>query len=370
MKTFALCLTMLASSGCLLSRSLVLPDNTPLLDAPEVSAQWGVTELYVRSQPAATSGGDQRDYAQLEDQLETRLRRTLEAQTGLGHRKEEATYGVEVVVDVTESAGINGWLGLGASLESAVLLGGAGLGMAVAGPPGSLLGLLLATPVAVIVALTPPSYTELGELEATVVLRRKADGLVVATRHVRSNWHAEVNGYGRSDKLAKKSGASIPELEQRLLETLREVLREVPPGTAPLAVAETPAQAGAHASKRGVDRFAIGGWHPCKLNRPVDVAGREALELISDEDRKDGDHRARHRRVGEQAGSKGVGAQIERLADSEALRGVGHHLLGPDDHAVPVAGGVDDAHRIPLRVVDGFVVLHHHHGSTDPFEEE
>jgi hypothetical protein len=100
--------------------------------------------------------------------------------------------------------------------------------MAVGGPPGSLLGLLIATPAAVAVALAPPAYTELGELEATVVLRRKSDGVAVATRHVRSDWRAELNGYHREDKLARESGGSVPELEQRLLETLREVLREAP----------------------------------------------------------------------------------------------------------------------------------------------
>ncbi len=223
MKTIALCLTMLASSGCLLSRSIVLPDSTPVLDAPEVTARWGVTELFVRSKPS------DRDYKLLEDQLGTRLRSTLEAQEGLGHRKHDAAYGVEVVVDVTESGGMNGWIGLGASLESAVLLGGAGAGMLIAGPPGSLIGLLLATPAAVAVALTPPAQTELGELEATVVLRRRSDGAVMATRHVRSNWRVDMNGYGRDEKLARESGTSIPELEQRLLETLRDVLREVPP---------------------------------------------------------------------------------------------------------------------------------------------
>jgi hypothetical protein len=225
MKTIALCLTMLASSGCLVSRTLVLPESTPLLDAPEVSARWGVTELYVRS---SATNSDQREYKQLQGQLETRLRRTLEAQTGLGHRKEDSKYGVEVLVQLNETSAVNGWMGLGATLESAVLLGGAGAGFAIAGPPGGLVGLVLATPVAVAVALTPPSSTELGELEATVMLRRKSDGAVVATRHVRSNWKAEMNGYGRDKKLARESGTSIPELEQRLLETLREVLREVP----------------------------------------------------------------------------------------------------------------------------------------------
>ena len=229
MKTLALCLTMLASSGCLLSRSLVLPDSTPLLEAPEVSARWGVTELYVRSSPAQTKGNDQRDYTVLERQLATRLRRTLEAQSGLGHRQDDSPFGVEVVVDVTERAGLNGWLALGAGLESAVLLGGAGLGMALGGPPGSLLGLLVATPVAVVVALTPPSYTELGELEATLVVRRKSDGVAVASRHVRSNWRAELNGYHLEGKLAHESGAAVPELEQGLLETLRDVLKTLPP---------------------------------------------------------------------------------------------------------------------------------------------
>jgi hypothetical protein len=121
MKALALVLTMLASSGCVLSRSLVLPEATPMLDAPEITTRWGVTELFVRSRPA----NHQRDYQALEGQLETRLRRTLEAQTGLGHRKDDAPYGVEVVVDVAETAGLSPWMALGGGLESAVLLGGA-----------------------------------------------------------------------------------------------------------------------------------------------------------------------------------------------------------------------------------------------------
>ena len=100
--------------------------------------------------------------------------------------------------------------------------------MALGGPPASLLGLLIATPVAVAAALAPPSQTELGELEATLVLRRKSDGAAIASRHVRSNWRTELNGYAQEGKLASESGASIPALEQQLLETLRDVLRELP----------------------------------------------------------------------------------------------------------------------------------------------
>lgn len=220
MKSIALALTLLASAGCVSSRHLAIPDATPVLDAPEVTARWSVTELFVSARPAET-----RDYQELQTQLETRLRRTLEAQTKLGHRAEGAEYGVEVQVDVHESSGVNGWLGLGAGMEAAVLLGGAGIGMAVGGPPASLLGLLVATPVAVVAALVPPSSTELGELEATIVLRRKADGAVVATRRTRTHWRAEMNGYRQNEKLARESGGAVPELERRMLETLREVLR-------------------------------------------------------------------------------------------------------------------------------------------------
>jgi hypothetical protein len=226
MKMIALALTLLVSAGCVSSRHLTIPDATPVLDAPEVTARWGVTELFVRSRPADTGGNGQRDYKELQTQLETRLRRTLEAQTRLGHRAEDADYGVEVQVDVHEASGVNGWLALGAGMETAVLLGGAGLGMAVGGPPASLLGLLVATPVALVVALAPPSHTELGEFEATVVLRRKADGVVVATRRTRSSWRAEMNGYHQKEKLARESGGSVPELERKILETLREALKD------------------------------------------------------------------------------------------------------------------------------------------------
>ena len=80
-------------------------------------------------------------------------------------------------------------------------------------------------------ALTPPATTEVGEFEGTISLRRPG-GPVIATRHVRSNWRTEMNGYRREAKLAKGSGEGANGFEREVLEALREMLLEMPPPVA------------------------------------------------------------------------------------------------------------------------------------------
>lgn len=226
MRLLLLCLAMVTSSGCVLSRSLVLPSSSVALDDPQVSAQWSVGEVFVRTHERGPPMQEPRDFAPLRAQLEARLRRTLEAQGRLGYRADDAPYALEVVVDVRERSVASPWLVLGASLETGTLLGAAALGTAAGGIAGGPIGMLLGAPLAVVAAMIPPTTTESGEFEATVVVRRRSDGAVLASRHVRSDWHLDVNGFRREGKLAHESGAAIPELEQGVLEIVRQVMRE------------------------------------------------------------------------------------------------------------------------------------------------
>ncbi len=60
---------------------------------------------------------------------------------------------------------------------------------------------------------------------------------MVASRHVRDAWRAEMNGYRREQKLARESGTAVRDFEQVVLEQLRDVLLTLPPGqTAALGV--------------------------------------------------------------------------------------------------------------------------------------
>lgn len=222
-----LLLLLVAASGCVMPRVAKLDLPPPRLDDPEVHATWKVGEVLARAKPGVDTNGRLRDFAPLKDQLEARLRETLEGQAGLGHRGEQAEFEVSVELDVTEVSGLSPWLGLGLGLEAGVLLAGAVSGMAAGGPPGSLIGVLVATPVAVAVALAPPHTTELGELEARVTVRRRG-GEVLVTRHVRRSWRGELNGYHREQKLARESGVAVLELERALLEELRSALKELP----------------------------------------------------------------------------------------------------------------------------------------------
>jgi hypothetical protein len=221
-----LCLAMI-SSGCVLSRSVVMSDAIPTLEAPEVKARWDVKEVFARASAGGMSDGQLRDFAPLKEQLETRLRRTLQAQSNLGRRAENPEFEISLDINVGEHTGLSPWLGLGLGLETGVLLAGAGAGFAIGGPPGGLIGLLVATPIAIVSAATPPNTTEVGEFEGTISLRRPG-GPVIATRHVRSSWKTEMNGYHRETKLAKESGEGAKGFEREILEALRQMLLEIP----------------------------------------------------------------------------------------------------------------------------------------------
>lgn len=230
MKTLVLCFLCLTGSGCVLSRSLRLPDESQVLEVSPQATHWAVSEVFVRSSVAGAGGqiGEPRQYQELKRELETRLRSTLQAQTLLGHQAEGAPYEIEVLVDVEEAGAASPWFCLGLGLEVSILSGGAAVGAVVAGPPGALLGMLAATPPAIVAALVPPVTTESGQFEATLTIRRRVDGAAVATRHVVTEWKAELNGFERREQLAAASGAAVPQLEKALLEALYAALQALP----------------------------------------------------------------------------------------------------------------------------------------------
>lgn len=95
--TRLLLLLLVAASGCVLPRVAKLDLPPPRLDDPEVHATWKVGEVLARAKPGVDTNGRLRDYAPLKDQLEARMRETLEGQAGLGHRAELAECGYKVV---------------------------------------------------------------------------------------------------------------------------------------------------------------------------------------------------------------------------------------------------------------------------------
>lgn len=221
----------LLCTGCVLPRVAKLEHPVPVLSDPEISARWRVGEVLARARSAGDASGQLRDYGPLKQQLEARLRTTLESQAALGHRTQDADFEVDLELEVAETSGLSPWFGLGLGLETGTLLAGAAGGLALGGPPGILVGMLVATPIAIAAALAPPTTTELGEYEAKLVVRRRG-GDVVASRHVRRSWRAELNGYHHEQKLARESGPAVLELERALLEELRGALRELAPAPA------------------------------------------------------------------------------------------------------------------------------------------
>lgn len=226
MKALVLPVVLWLGSGCVVTRELVLPPPAASLPAPEVTALWNVSEVFVRANTSGSADGENRDYEKLKGQLEARLRQTLERQAQLGHRLDDAQYGLELVVDVNERSAMSPWLGLGLGLETVTLLGGAGIGLAVGGAMAGPIGIAAAAPFAVAAALVPPGTRETGEYDLALVVRRRTDGAVVASRHVRHAWAAELNGYFREEKLAKESGGAVAALEAALLALVRDVMRE------------------------------------------------------------------------------------------------------------------------------------------------
>jgi hypothetical protein len=233
-RIFLLCLS-LAAQGCLVSRTLVLGDPLPSLQAPHVAASWKVGEVVAHATSENANQSALRDFAPLKAQLEEHVRKTLEGQVALGTLSPTADYEVDVRLEVDERSGLSPWFGLGLGMEAGILVAGASVGTAIAGPAGTLTGMLVAAPVAVLAAMTPPNSSERGEVGAELTIRRRARP-EVAKRHVRHIWKRELNGFFKKQRLAEESGAAVMDLERAVLTNVRDMLLELQPEARPPAI--------------------------------------------------------------------------------------------------------------------------------------
>ncbi len=240
------------TAGCTTQRYLVLPTDTlvsPVLPESLAGQTWKLGDLSTRvevSQVNQWGTTASRNVDQLKEQLTARVRSTLMAQKGLGAVEGPGVYSLEVELVVREAYGLGKgfWLGLG--LNTVVLLAGpaAGLGVGVAinsggrepDAPyfGSSIGWAIAAPLAIVAALLTDLGGVRGEYAANLTLRRRADRVPVATRHLTSAWKADYNGFGVEEKIAKFSGDAVPEFERVLIEGVKSMLLEV---NEPLATA-------------------------------------------------------------------------------------------------------------------------------------
>jgi hypothetical protein len=245
------------NAGCTTQRYLVLPTDTvvsPVLPESLAGQTWKLGDLSTRVEVSqvnqwGTTGSvasPNVDVDQLKEQLTARVRSTLMSQKGLGAVESPGVYSLEVELVMREAYGFGKgfWLGLG--LEVGVLLAGAAAGLGVgtainsggreplAPALGPSIGVLIATPLAIVAALLSDLGGVRGEYAATLTLRRRADRVPVATRHLTSGWKADYNGFGVPEKVAKFSGDAVPEFERVLVEGVKSMLLEV---NEPLAIA-------------------------------------------------------------------------------------------------------------------------------------
>jgi hypothetical protein len=238
--------------GCVAQRYLVMPESL----APEATPTgfpanqtWRlgeVTTTRVELSAQGMQGGGLAppniDTEPLKRQLTERVRSSLVSQKNLGAVDEpSATYSLEVELAARESYGIGKGLALGLLLETGILLGGLGAGIGVGtlidnnapnqprlgGILGSSIGILVAAPVALLAAFLPDIAAVKGEYLASLTLRRRSDRVPVATRRLTSNWRTDYNMFGIEEKLAKASGAAVPEFERLLIEAVKSMLVEL-----------------------------------------------------------------------------------------------------------------------------------------------
>ncbi len=231
-----------AAAGCAPARHFTFSDTLPQRSAPTVTARWAVGEVFVhpfeQEQPRA------RDLLAARAQLEQRLAETLGAQQALGVRVTPPVRPdvlVDVEVRAVEAERVNGWLRLGVGVELATLGAGAVVGALALGPLGPLVGVLAATPLAVLGAGAPPSSTQAGHFEATVSLRRPADGAVLGVRHVLAEWGGDVSPLLAGGRLDAWSSEGAADLEGRVLTAVESLLTTAPVGPSPVAALAGPA---------------------------------------------------------------------------------------------------------------------------------
>lgn len=234
----------LVQSGCVVNRQVAFaapPGPLALpLSARAIETRWALGEVWVR--PQITIQAPQ-DWSRGRAQVEEHVRQTLLGQTGLGRRTDDrasADFVVDVEIAVQEQTGVNGWLagaiGVGVASMGVGGLAGAGIARATGGDAGAgaLIGTLAAEIPGALLGVLLPGATDYGTFDATLTVRRAADGVVVRVRHARAEWTETRNAYFVESKLAASSGAAASVLEQRMIEELHRTLA----GLEPAKVAE------------------------------------------------------------------------------------------------------------------------------------
>jgi hypothetical protein len=214
----------LVAQACATQRSIVARPYVPSQDPP-LEASWTLSNLSVA--PPLNPDLANQQFATMLTQIETHVHDALANEPALGHHEpstRNAQYAVEVDVRLVEGDGINGFTGItmGSSVLPAagLLIGGLA---APAGPAGLLIGAGVGGLVTLGVNLAVPRTTHAGTLEATMRVRRAADGVEVAQRTCRSTWTVDLNAFAREEKLAVAAGDAVPELEHELVKSLRSV---------------------------------------------------------------------------------------------------------------------------------------------------
>jgi len=252
------------ASGCITTRRVQFP--APALTAPNPTAatsradlRWALGEVHVEPPTAPNPQQMNQDWGPAQNQLEEHLKVLLVAQESPGAPvgRRDAEVIVDVAVKITETQGINGWIGLALAAQTAALLAGAGAGAVIgnqASPGASGLalggstGTLLAIPLAFLVSGLAPLGSVSGQVEYVITVRRP-EGAVLDTRHIRGAWSDDLNVYGREDKLAALVGRAVAEQDSKLIDAVRAALVDVappphPPGGFPPDAAPLPPPSG------------------------------------------------------------------------------------------------------------------------------
>jgi len=200
--------------GCVLERSLAMPDPLPVGDAPQHPHRWapGTTSVRFTGYPF------QRVRWRLaREQLQARLSKSLEAEAS-----PSPAYLVDTAVTVQEDSAPNGYTMLGIFGGMAFVAAGAALGTFVpradgVGPGawpavGAGLGLI----PALLCLYLFPTMTWKSVLTGSIAVRRASDGFVVARSVARAEWEDDVRSLGAEELLAAESGPAAARLEREL----------------------------------------------------------------------------------------------------------------------------------------------------------
>lgn len=237
-------LVALGSSGCVAKRVLVVGAPSPIESAPEglaAALPWRLGDLDVRYEISSGTGAPPASASPselLRRQLRDRLLATLNLQRALGHVDGAAPYILEVRFKGIESHSINGNFVLAVGLQFGVAAVGCVIGALVdlAQPrpnlgEARLTGFLLGGSAGLATGWLPASLVRFGtadgSLQATVVLRRRADRVPVAERHIETTWGLEYDAFGQNRLVERATGDGFVEFEKELLTGLKAMLLEV-----------------------------------------------------------------------------------------------------------------------------------------------